>query len=137
MCRLQATVRGGAPGSRCRRLMAGLFLTFAVATCGDGGTAVPTFLSDPSLGRRWVGWFSSLSTGTRTATMTLVRSGPAVTGFWTIFEADGPVSGNLTGTMTGSTALPRLRPYTPGACAISVVALVRSMRLEGTWSTRD
>ena len=69
--------------------------------------------------------------------MTLVQSGPAVTGFWTIFKADGPVSGNLTGTMAGSTALLTLRPYTPGACVISVVALVRSMRLEGTWSTRD
>lgn len=69
--------------------------------------------------------------------MTLVQSGPALTGFWTIFEADGPVSGNLTGTMTGSTALLTLRPYTPGACAISVVALVRNRRLEGTWSKRD
>ncbi len=117
--------------------MAGLFLAFAVAACGDGGTAVPTFLSDPSLGRTWVGWFSSLSAGTRTATMTLVQTGPAVTGFWTIFEADGPVSGNLTGTMAGTTALLALRPYAPDACVISVVALVRSMRLEGTWSTRD
>ena len=69
--------------------------------------------------------------------MTLFQSGPALTGFWSVFEAGGPVSGNLTGSIVGSTALLALRPYTPGACEVSVVALVRSMRLEGTWSRRD
>lgn len=69
--------------------------------------------------------------------MTLFQVGPALTGFWTIFEADGPASGNLTGTIVESTALLMLRPYAPGACTISVVALVRSTRLEGTWSKRD
>ena len=124
-------------GSRCRRLTAGLLLAVVVAACGDGGTAIPTLSSVPSLGQAWVGWFASLSGGTRTATMTLFQVGPALTGFWTIFEADGPASGDLTGTVVGSTALLMLRPYAPGACPISVVALVRSTRLEGTWSTRD
>ena len=69
--------------------------------------------------------------------MTLFQVGPALTGFWTIFEAEGPASGDLTGTIVGSTALLTLRPYAPDACTTSVVALVRSMRLEGTWSRRD
>ena len=124
-------------GSRCRRLTAGLLLALVVNACGDLGTAIPTLSSAPSLRQSWVGWFASLSGGTRTATMTLFQVGPALTGFWTIFEADGPASGNLTGTVAGSTALLMLRPYAPGACTISVVALVRDMRLEGTWSTRD
>lgn len=130
-------------GSRCRRLTAGLLLAVVVAACGDGGTAIPTlsfvpsFSSVPSLGQAWVGWFASLSGGTRTATMTLFQVGPALTGFWTIFEAEGPASGDLTGTIVGSTALLTLRPYAPDACTTSVVALVRSMRLEGTWSRRD
>ena len=124
-------------GSRCRRLTAGLLLAVVVTACGDGGTAVPTLSSVPSLGQAWVGWFASLSGGTRTAAMTLFQVGPALTGFWTIFEVEGPASGNLTGTIVGSTALLTLRPYDPDACTISVVALVQSMRLVGTWSTRD
>ena len=124
-------------GSCCRRLMAGLLLALVVTACGDVGTALPMLSYGSSPGQAWVGFFSSLSGGTRTATMTLFRSGPALTGFWTIFEADGPASGNLTGTIVGSTALLELRPYVPDACAIAVVALVRSMRLEGTWSKRD
>lgn len=124
-------------GSSCRRLRAGLLLALVVTACGDGGTAVPTLPFAPSLGQAWVGWFASLSGGTRTATMTLFQSGPALTGFWTVFEADGPASGDLTGSIVGSTALLTLRPYAPDACAVSVVALIRSTRLEGTWSTRD
>lgn len=63
--------------------------------------------------------------GTRTATMILFRSGLALTGFWTILEADGPASGNLTGTIGGSTALLMLRPrarsrwwHSSGACGL-------------------
>ena len=124
-------------GSRCRRLRAGLLMALVVTACGDGGTAVPTLPFAPSLGQAWVGWLVSLPRGTRTVTITLFQSGPAVTGFWTVFEADGPASGTLTGTIVGSTALLTLRPYAPDACAISVVAVIRSARLEGTWSKRD
>ena len=63
--------------------------------------------------------------------------GAVLLAVWTLFDTDGLLSGDLTGTVVGSTAFLTLRSYDTAACSISMVALVASMRLEGTWSAVD
>ena len=62
-----------------------LLAVLAVA-CGDGGPVAPTTPTPVSapLSDSWLGWFTSVSTGHKTATMTLFHVGSVVTGFLTL-----------------------------------------------------
>ena len=115
-----------------------LLAVLAVA-CGDGGPVAPTAPTPVSapLSDSWLGWFTSVSTGHKTATMTLFHVGSVVTGFLTLFGPDDSISGNLTGGVVGATALLTFRPTDAARCSMSIVAIVSGTTLEGTWSTLD
>ncbi|MXY22922.1 MAG: hypothetical protein F4Y45_00145 [Acidobacteria bacterium] len=128
----------GAVGLWTRWLRSVVLLAVLAGSCGEFGPSIPTAPSGPSLNGTWLGWFSSLSTEFRTATLTLLQTGFVLSGFWTVFEADGTRSGTLTGTVAGSTAILTLQPYDTAECSISmVVAIATTTRMEGTWETRD
>lgn len=128
----------GAVGPRRRWLRYVVLLALLAGSCGEDGPTLPTVPSGPSLDGTWLGWFSSVSAGLRTATVTFFQTGVVLSGFWTIFENDGSTSGTLTGTVVGSTVLLTLQPYDTAECSISmVVAIATATRMEGTWQTRD
>ena len=121
-----------------RRLVCVVLLAGLVAACGENGFPVPTAPSDDSLHGTWIGWFSSITTGTRTVTATLFQVGSVISGFWTIVDTSGVMSGNLTGSVVGSTALLTLHQTVSAGCSLSVIAIVTSAtRLEGSWSSID
>lgn len=122
------------------RLLGGVLLVVSVIAC-DGGLVLPTAPSaggssaGGSLAGTWTGWFSSVTTGNKTVTVTIFQIGSVVTGFWTMFDFDdSSMSGNLTGGLVGSTAVLTLRPTNLGACSMSVAARVAGATLEGGWS---
>lgn len=134
------TARGilGAVGARTRWLRYVVLLAVLAASCGEFGSTIPTAPSGPSLNGTWLGWFSSLTTEFRTATVTLFQTGFVLSGFWTVFKPDGSTSGTVTGTVAGSTAILTLQPYDTAECSISmVVAIATTTRMEGSWQTRD
>ena len=107
--------------------------------CGDGGPAAPTTPTPVSapLSGSWLGWFTSVSTGHKTAVATLFPVGSVITGFLTLFNPDESMSGDLTGGVVGATALLTFRPTDAARCSMSIVVIVSSTTLEGTWSTLD
>ena len=113
-------------------------LLAVLATGCDGLVVSPALPSGPLAGA-WVGWFSSISTGLKTASVTLFHTGSVVSGFWTILDPVNNESmfGELVGTEVGSTALLTLQRTDSDGCSLEVVALVTSTALEGTWSTPD
>ena len=117
------------------------------AAC-DGGLVAPATPSSPggllngaTLAGTWSGWLASATTGRRSVTVTMFEAVSVASGSWTIFDADTSTSGNLVGTVIGSTAFLTLRLRNPNTCGISIVAsvtsvyLVASTTLNGTWST--
>lgn len=122
------------------RLLGVVLLVVSVIAC-DGGLVPPTApsfggsLAGGSLAGTWTGWFSSVTTGNKTVTVTIFQLGSVVTGFWTMFDFDdSSMSGDLTGGIVGSTAVLTLRPTDLGACSMSVAARVVGATLEGSWS---
>lgn len=124
-------------GPASRRLLGVVLLAALAAACGEGGSLLPTGPSSASLAGTWMGWFSSVTTGTRTTTATLFQVGSVITGFWTIFDRGGSISGDFIGSVVGTTALLTLRPTSSPGCSLSVVAIIGNDRLEGSWSTTD
>ena len=120
-----------------RRLIGAVLLAVLVAACDEFGLLIPTGPSGESLDGSWMGWFTSVSAGTRTATATLFQTGSVVGGIWTIFDTDGSISGDLFGSVVGSTAVLTLRPTSSDGCSMSIVATVTRTTLEGTWSSAD
>ncbi len=114
-----------------------MLLAVLAAGCGEGGLGLSAGPSGVSLAGTWSGWFSSITTGTRTTRATLFQVGSVLTGFWTFFYMNGTISGDLTGSVVGSTALLTLRPTSSSGCSLSVVAIIGNDRLEGSWSTTD
>lgn len=114
-----------------------MLLAVLAAGCGEGGLGLSAGPSGASLAGTWAGWFSSITTGTRTTRATLFQVGSVITGFWTFFYMNGTISGDVSGSIVGSTALLTLRPYSSSECSLSVVAIIGNDRLEGTWSTTD
>ena len=120
-----------------RRLACAVLLAVLAAGCGEGGLGLSAGPSGASLEGMWSGWFSSITTGTRTTRATLFQVGSVVTGFWTFFYMNGTISGDLTGSVVGSTVLLTMRPTSSSGCSLSVVGSIRNDRLEGSWSTTD
>ena len=132
---------------RLSRLLAVALLVVWSTAC-DGSLVAPATPSSPggllngaTLTGTWSGWLANATTGRSSATVTMFEAASVVSGSWTIFDADTSTSGNLVGTVIGSTAFLTLRPRNPNTCGISIVAsvtsvhLVASTTLNGTWST--
>ena len=119
------------------RLIVAVLLTALASACVEAGLGIPTTPSGPSLGGTWLGSFTSTSGETRTATVTLNHWDALLSGLWTMAATRGTTSGDLTGTLVGSTAFLTLRPYDRTACTMSLVAADTTLQLAGTWSTRD
>ncbi len=119
-------------------MLSAVLLAVLSGGCGENGLILPTVPSGPSLSGTWLGWFSSVTAGFRTATVTFLQTGVVLHGFWTIFDMNGSTSGAVTGTVAGSTAILTLQPYDTEKCSISmVVAIATVARMEGTWQTVD
>lgn len=114
-----------------------VLLALLAGGCGEGGQGFLAGPSGVSLAGTWSGWFSSITTGTRTTRATLFQVGSLITGFWTFFYGNGTLSGDVNGSIVGSTALLTLRPTSAPECSLSVVAIIGNDRLEGSWSTTD
>ena len=118
------------------RLIVAVLLPALANACVEGGLGIPTTPSGPSLGGG-VGSFASTSGETRTATVTLNHWDSFLSGLCTMATARGTTSGDLTGTVIGSTAFLTLRRYDRAACRMSLVAAETTLQLAGTWSTLD
>jgi hypothetical protein len=107
----------------------------ALVSCGGGSPSAPSAVQ---VAGTWSGSITSNQVaGSGPARITIAQSGSSLTGTWQVTGPNGPDSGNMTGSMNGSSASMSLTPSVPGTCPYSVTATFAGSSMTGTYATQN
>ncbi len=114
-----------------RGFLLGVLVCFAAA-CGGSSPTEPTALD---IAGTWTGTITSNQvSGSGPVSATFSQSDASVSGTWSIIGPDGPDSGTLSGTLSGSSVTLRLVSKVPTGCPYTMNATVSGNRMTGIYS---